>query len=69
MSRLESSLKDQGHWIELPSLVQLNEMYEFAKPAIAVPQVAGQKRRREGQLVWTTIVKKLRLASKTAPVS
>lgn len=50
MSRLESSLKDQGHWIELPSLVQLNEMYEFAKPAIAVPQVAGQKRRREGQL-------------------
>lgn len=66
MGRIESFLRDQNLWVERPTLAQASEMFSQAEDAIAVPHVPGQKSRRLGQLVWTTLVKKIRLAGSAA---
>lgn len=61
MVKIEAKVKDEGKWIQNPSVAQANEMYECGKESIQVPQMTHkQRRRRLAQMSWTTVAKILR---------
>jgi integrase len=59
--RIESYLKENNQWIENPTALDVNQMYEKGKKAVELPhQTSKNRKRRTAQLFWTTVVKELR---------
>ena len=65
MGRLEKKLKNDGEWIDNPTVAQVNSMYELAKVVLELDEETptGRKRRR-GQLVWNTHLDLIRKSEK-----
>jgi len=60
MKTIEKCLSENASLIEMPTINQVNQMYDKAAGLLQVSSMAD----RSGQVVWTTIVRKLRVKEK-----
>ncbi len=71
MKMVMEKVKADHKWVDNPSLTQANEMFTVGEAALSAVlaesdvQVGGRKRKRSGQMRWTTVAKLLRLAKKS----
>ena len=60
MGKLKNHLIQANHWIELPSLEQVNTMFDEAVAALDIPpETPKGRKRRLDQISWTTIVREV----------
>jgi len=73
MEKIEAKARQESRWNPQPSLTQANEMFEVGETAIFPSEPLGisssatspvTRKRRRGQMKWTTLVKLNRLAKK-----
>ena len=63
----EKALKDNDAWIQRPKRVQVAELYVRASQLLDISTETDDNRiRRNGQLIWTTVVKNFRKRDKQA---
>jgi integrase len=59
--KIEDFVKEKNEWIENPTALEVNHMYEIGKKAVSLPHLTSKNRkRRTAQLFWATVVKELR---------
>jgi hypothetical protein len=65
--KIEDFVKSNGKWVENPTAIDVNMMYETGKEAVELPDKTLKNRnRRNPQLSWTTVVKELRKQARDA---
>jgi hypothetical protein len=69
MGMVEQKVRDEGRWSDAETIVNAEEMFEIGKVAIQLPP-RSQKNysRRNGNLVWTSVLKVLREEKRVARI-